>query len=172
MPATERANQEELIGPIRFPLPFQFMRILAVLAMLAYLSGCGSKPASLEDLGNRDLTLPGGQVIRVETMMDPKDMLRGLMFRTSLASDRGMLFVHMRPGLFGYWMYRTYIPLDIIWMDSSKHIVEMVANAPPCKTEASKCPHFGGTQPAQYVLELAGGMAQKYGLRVGDEVSF
>ena len=148
------------------------MRILALAASLAFLSGCGEKPSSLEDLGNRDITLPRGQVIRVETMMDPKDMLRGMMFRTSLAPDRGMLFVHVKPGLFGYWMYQTYIPLDIVWMDSSKHIVEIVTNAPPCKTEASKCPHFGGTQAAQYVLELAGGMAQKYGLRVGDEVSF
>ena len=148
------------------------MRFLALLTSLAFLSGCGSKPSSLEDLGNRDITLPRGQVIRVETMMDPKDMLRGMMFRTSLAPDRGMLFVHVKPGLFGYWMYQTYIPLDIVWMDSSKHIVEIVPNAPPCKTEASKCLHFGGTQAAQYVLELAAGMAQKYGLRVGDEVSF
>ena len=148
------------------------MRILALAASLAFLSGCGSKPSSHEDLGNRDITLPRGQVIRVETMMDPKDMLRGMMFRTSLAPDRGMLFVHVKTGQFGYWMYQTYIPLDIVWMDSSKRIVEIVPNAPPCKTEASKCPHFGGTQPAQYVLELASGMAQKYGLRVGDEVSF
>ena len=148
------------------------MRILTLAASLAFLYGCGSKPSSLEDLGNRDITLPRGQVIRVETMMDPKDMLRGMMFRTSLAPDRGMLFVHVKTGQFGYWMYQTYIPLDIVWMDSSKRIVEIVPNAPPCKTEASKCPHFGGTQPAQYVLELAAGMAQKYGLRVGDEVSF
>ncbi len=148
------------------------MRTLGIAVILAFLSSCGSKPTALEDLGNRDITLPGGQVIRVETMMDPKDMLRGLMFRTTLAPDRGMLFVHMKPGLFGYWMYRTLIPLDIIWMDSSRNIVEIVANAPPCKTEASKCPHFGGTQPAQYVLELGGGMAGKYGLRIGDQVSF
>ena len=69
-------------------------------------------------------------------------------------------------------MYQTLIPLDIVWMDSSKRIVEIVPDAPPCKTEASKCPHFGGNEPAQYVLELAGGMAKKYGINVGDYISF
>src|SRR5947209_17068234 len=113
------------------------MRISAAVLLTALAwalsNGCGSKPTSLEDLGTRDLTLPGGQIIRVQTMMDPKDMLRGMMFRTSLAPDRGMLFVHVRPGKFGYWMYQTYIPLDIIWMDSNKQIVEIAANAQPCK---------------------------------------
>ncbi|MGI8743384.1 MAG: DUF192 domain-containing protein [Bryobacteraceae bacterium] len=147
------------------------MRILAALALLP-LFGCGSKPSSMEDLSTRDVTLPGGQVLRVETMLDAKDMLRAMMFRKTLAPDRGMLFVHLRPGNYGYWMYQTYIPLDMIWMDSSRRIVEIVPNAPPCKTEASKCPHYGGSYPSQYVLELGGGMAQKYNLHVGDVVSF
>jgi hypothetical protein len=43
------------------------MRILAIAAILAFLCSCGSKPAALEDLGNRDITVPAGQVIRVDT---------------------------------------------------------------------------------------------------------
>jgi uncharacterized membrane protein (UPF0127 family) len=148
------------------------MRILLIIAASALLAGCGSKPASMEDLGTRDVVLPGGQTIRVETMIDTKDLLRGLMFRTSLPPDRGMLFIHMRPGNYPYWMYQTYIPLDMIWMDATKQIVEIVPSAPPCKTNASKCPHFGGNYMAQYVLQLGGGMAQKYGLHLGDRVSF
>lgn len=150
----------------------RFLAALALLSPLFALLGCRSKPASVEDLTRREVTLPGGQVLRVETMLDAKDLLRAMMFRTTLPPDRGMLFVHLRPGNYGYWMYQTYIPLDIIWMDSTRHIVEIVSNAPPCKTEASKCPHFGGTYPSQYVLEIAGGMAQKYGLHVGDVLAF
>lgn len=149
------------------------MRIRTILAALVLLAGCDSKPpTSMADLRTRDVVLPRGQVIRVETMMDAKDLLRGLMFRHSLAPDRGMLFIHMLPGNYPYWMYETYIPLDIIWMDATKHVVEIVPNAPPCKTNASKCPHFGGNYLAQYVLEIGGGMAQKYGVRVGDQISF
>ena len=148
------------------------MRIPIIVAALASLVGCGSKPASMGDIGTRDVVLPRGQVIRVETMIDTKDMLRGLMFRKSLAPDHGMLFIHTRPGNYPYWMYETYIPLDMIWMDATRHVVEIVPDAPPCKTNASRCPHFGGNYLAQYVLELGGGMAAKYGVRIGDAISF
>jgi uncharacterized membrane protein (UPF0127 family) len=151
---------------------FWFKRSFAPIVVLAALSACGDKPATMEDLHTRDVTLPGGQVIQAESMVDATDMLRGMMFRTSLAADHGMLFLHRGPGNYSYWMYRTLIPLDIIWMDSSKRIVEIVPNAQPCKTEASQCPKYGGHELAQYVLELGGGMAQKYNLRVGDYINF
>jgi uncharacterized membrane protein (UPF0127 family) len=143
------------------------MRYL-LLAVVLPLACCGPKPTTLEDFPTRPVTLPGGQVIRVETMVDNLDLIRGLMFRTSLAPDRGMLFVHPKPDLYTYWMYQTLIPLDIIWLGSNRDIVEIVENAQPCKTQASKCERYGGTQISAYVLEIAGGMAKKYGLSVGE----
>jgi uncharacterized protein len=143
------------------------MRYL-LLAVVLPLACCGPKPTTLEDFPTRPVTLPGGQVIRVETMVDNIDLIRGLMFRTSLAPDRGMLFVHPKPDVYTYWMYQTLIPLDIIWLGSNRDIVEIVENAQPCKTQASKCERYGGTQISAYVLEIAGGMAKKYGLSVGE----
>lgn len=126
----------------------------------------------MEDLNTRQVTLPGGQVIQAEAMADATDMLRGMMFRSSLAPDRGMLFFHRGPGHYQYWMYQIVIPLDMIWMDSSQRVVEIVPDAQPCKTAASQCPKYGGHESARYVLQLGGGMAQKYNLRVGDYISF
>ncbi len=148
------------------------MRFFAIPAVLIMLAGCGSQRSNLDDLNLRDITLPGGQIIRVETAVDARDMLRGLMFRTSLPNDRGMLFVHPHPGKYGYWMYQTDIPLDIVVMDSGKSIVAIAPNAPPCKTQASKCAHYLEDVTGQYALELAAGMAQKYGLHVGDRINF
>jgi uncharacterized membrane protein (UPF0127 family) len=148
------------------------MRYFVLFAALLFLCACGPKPATMEDIYLREVTLPGAQIIHAEQMFDVTDMMRGMMFRTSVAPDHGMLFLHRAPGNYSYWMYQTLIPLDIIWMDSSKRIVEIVPNAAPCKTEASKCPHYGGDQVAQYVLELGGGMAQKYGLKIGDYITF
>jgi len=105
-------------------------------------------------------------------MTHPVDMTRGMMFRESLAPDRGMLFFHPEPGLYQYWMYQVLIPLDIIWLDNQRRIVEISPQTPPCKTAASQCPHYGGTQRARYVLELAGGMAEKHGLKLGDTLDF
>jgi hypothetical protein len=126
----------------------------------------------MEDLLTREVTLPGGHIIRAETAVDTRDMMRGLMFRDSLAPDHGMLFVHPVSGNYGYWMYQTNIPLDMIWMDQNHRIVELVENAPPCKTAASKCPHFGGHQPARFVLELNGGSIRKFGIRKGQTIQW
>jgi uncharacterized protein len=147
------------------------MRYL-LLAVALPLACCGPKPTTLEDFPTRPVRLPGGQVIRVETMVENIDLIRGLMFRTSLAPDRGMLFVHPKPDLYTYWMYQTLIPLDIIWLGSNRDIVEIVENAQPCKTQASKCERYGGNQISAYALEIGGGMARKYGLSVGETLQW
>ena len=148
------------------------MRSLVLIYLVLFLAGCGSKPSPMEDLLTREVTLPGGHIIRAETAVDTRDIMRGLMFRDSLAPDHGMLFVHPVSGNYGYWMYQTLIPLDMIWIDADNKIVEIVENTPPCKTAASQCPLYGGHEMAKYVLQLRGGMAQKYGLKVGQQVQF
>ena len=147
------------------------MRLFLPLLAAVILAGC-EKASTIDDMNTIDLTLPGGEVIRVETMIDPEDQLRGMMFRTEMKPGHGMLFISRQPQKQSFWMYQTLIPLDMIWMDSDKRIVEIVPNASPCKTKASQCPQYGGHEYARYVLELAGGMAQKYGLKLGQQMRF
>jgi uncharacterized membrane protein (UPF0127 family) len=134
---------------------------------------CGPKPSTVEELHGRVVTLPDGRKIQAEVATTSEAMERGLMYRSSLAPDRGMLFIHVEPGTYPYWMYHCLIPLDLIWMDSNRRIVEIVPNAPPCKTEdASRCPNYGGHEQARFVLEVGGGMAAKHGLKTGDVLTF
>jgi uncharacterized membrane protein (UPF0127 family) len=106
-------------------------------------------------------------------MRQQVDQMRGMMFRDSLAKDRGMLFVHTSEMNVPYWMYQVRIPLDIIWMDHDRKIVEISANTPACTSNTSRdCPSYGGHEKARYVLELAGGGAGMYGLHVGDTLNF
>jgi uncharacterized membrane protein (UPF0127 family) len=137
------------------------------------LAGCAGRDP-VRDFDSSVVTLPGGQKITAEVMRNDADMMRGMMFRDSIEPDRGMLFVHQRPGAYTYWMYQVKIPLDIIWLDTNRRILEISANTPPCKsTSARECPHYGGSSPeARYVLELGGGMAAKYGLGVGQQLDF
>jgi len=146
------------------------MRAIALL-LLVLLAGC-DKPTTEADFYTSDITLPGGQVIKTEFVYDTAGALRGMQFRNSIAPDHGMLYAHRIPGKYGYWMYQTLIPLDMIWMDPKDKVVEIVENAPPCKTPASQCPHYGGNEVAQYVLELGAGMVKKYGVKVGDTISW
>jgi uncharacterized protein len=146
------------------------MRAIAPLILLL-LASC-DKPTTQEDFYTTDITLPGGQLIKTEFVFETVDALRGMQFRNSIAPDHGMLYAHRIPGKYGYWMFQTLIPLDMIWMDSKHTVVEIIENTPPCKTPASQCPHYGGNQVAQYVLQLAGGMAKKYGLKLGDTINW
>lgn len=155
-------------------LPFYRMRHFIPLILLIFvLAGCSGPETGDTDLAaTRKITLPGGQVIRAEVEINPVDMQKGMMFRDSLARGRGMLFIHQTPGMNPYWMYQMKIPLDIVWMDSAHHIVEIAADTPPCKTKASLCPTYGGHEMAQYVLELGAGEARRLGLNLGQTLEF
>ena len=146
---------------------------LAFLAVLLALSGCGNKTTEADGLNITEVTLPGGQTVLAETMRQQIDQMRGMMFRDSLAKDRGMLFVHADEANYPYWMYQVRIPLDIVWMDRGRHIVEISANTPPCPSKAAhECPTFGGHEKAHYVLEMSAGASSSYGLKVGDQLTF
>lgn len=145
---------------------------LALSVALIFLAACSEPTTRPEDIGTRLITMPGGQRVRVEVKILAEDIMRGMMFREKLDPDRGMMFLHKPPGKYAYWMYQVKIPLDIIWMDEQGNIVEISPNTPPClQPTASQCPVYGGSQTAQVVLELAGGMAEKYGLKTGMRVS-
>jgi len=148
------------------------MRPLVLFLLAFWLLGCRSKTTPLDALRTREVRLPGGQVIRAESAVDTRDVLRGLAFRDSLPEDHGLLYFHARSGYYGYWMYQVNFPLDMIWMDDNHTIVEIVENAPPCKTAASKCPHFGGQHLAHYGLEINAGSVRKYHLQVGQTIQW
>ena len=102
---------------------------------------------------------------------DP-DREQGLMYRTELKPNEGMLFVFNENAVHCFWMKNTLIPLDIIWMDLNRRIIAINENAPPCKTQASKCPKYGGKQIAAFALQIAGGTARKYGLQLGQTIQW
>ena len=143
------------------------------LAPLVFLLGCAQENSGvLEDLTQRNVTLPDGRLIRAEVMIKPADMERGMMYRDSLPQGHGVLFVHNKLGPYRYWMNNVKIPLDIIFMDDAKRIVEIAADTPPCTSKPSECPLYGGHHMEMFVLELAGGEARRFSLREGQTLTF
>jgi len=143
-----------------------------VLVLCGATTGCGDQTGAKEKLYGRVVTLPNGQKINAELVMHAADMQRGMKYRDSLAPDKGMLFVHGKEGNYPYWMHEVRIPLDIIWMNSNRVIVDFYRNAQPCLKTPDQCPAYGGRKQAIYVLELAGGMFDKYGLQLGQRLEF
>jgi len=143
-----------------------------LFSLCVFLAACGAKESPLDVLESRVVTFPNGEKVRAEVRIKQSDLMRGMMFRDSLPHGSGMLFILPKLGPYGYWMYEVKIPLDIIWMDGSHRITEIVPNAPPCKAKASECPTYGGHTNSLFVLELNGGEAQRLGLKVGDTLTF
>lgn len=127
-----------------------------------FVSGCD---VSLQP----KIITPTGHVIHLEVAITPEDQQRGLMGRTGLASDAGMLFVFDTPRRLGFWMKDTLIPLDVVFIDSTKKIVD-IQTMPPCPAEVELCPNYTAKEPALYALEINGGAAEKMGLKVGDQL--
>ena len=107
-----------------------------------------------------------GHRISIELATDNASREHGLMMRTTLAADHGMLFVFPDVGMRWFWMKNTLVTLDILYFDADRKLVSMQLNVPPCK--ADPCPSYPSEGPARYVLELAAGTATQIGTRPGD----
>jgi uncharacterized membrane protein (UPF0127 family) len=90
---------------------------------------------------------------------------RGLMFRTALAADRGMLFDFVEPQETAFWMKNTLIPLDMLFVRADGVIANIKADAKP--GDLNPIPSDG---PIRAVIEIAGGGAAKLGIKPGDHV--
>ncbi|MBN2483304.1 MAG: DUF192 domain-containing protein [Candidatus Omnitrophica bacterium] len=122
-----------------------------------------------------DRSLPRKVCVRsacfeVEVADTPHTRQKGLMYRTTLEKNHGMLFIFSQSTPTGFWMKNTYIPLDMIWIDESTYIVAVKQNALPCTQDP--CPVMSPGQPARYVLEINSGLTAEYGIQIGDKVSF
>jgi uncharacterized protein len=146
---------------------------LALLTLLI-CAGCSPKGegGAVEDLKARLVTLPDGREIRAEVLVKPAEMARGMMYRDPLPQGRGLLFIHDKPAPYRYWMSNVTAPLDIIFMDSNRQIVEISADTPPCTSKPEACPVYGGHNIEQFVLELRAGEAQRLGLHKGQTLTF
>ena len=103
----------------------------------------------------------------VELAKNDQERTRGLMFRRELAPSSGMLFLFEAPEIRRFWMRNTLIPLDMIFLNERKIVVGIEENTIP-HDETSR----GPDQPAQYVVEVAGGEARKHGITVGSRAEF
>jgi uncharacterized membrane protein (UPF0127 family) len=102
--------------------------------------------------------------VRVEIADDASEQSRGLMYRTALAEDRGMLFVFPDEEERSFWMRNTLIPLSIAFMDSEGRIVDL-QDMKPLDDDP---PHYVSAEPAQYALEANKGFFEERGVEVGD----
>ena len=103
--------------------------------------------------------------VEAEVADDRAERARGLMERTALAEDAGMLFVFKRERQLSFWMKNTLIPLSIAYIAADGRIVD-IEDMEPLDDE-TKHP---SAEPAQYALEVNQGFFEERGIEVGDTV--
>lgn len=143
--------------------------INVIAGLMMGLALLGSAPKFFT--GNDELeplsieTRTGTQGFLVEVARTREEQARGLMYRKSMAADHGMLFTLKQPRQVSFWMKNTYIPLDLLFVDSQGTILQIEANAEP-ETLTSR----RSEAPVSAVLEINGGLSQQLGISPGQTV--
>jgi len=158
----------EVDNLLRFPYRrprYRGPRLLLALAMLALMQ-CAHAPD-----GPRVVIVgPGNQAratVNVELAQTGPQRERGLMYRSGLAADSGMLFIFKAPVHASFWMHNTQIPLDMVFAGSNRQVIGVIANAQPYSDAPLEVPGI-----SQYVLEVNGGFCKQHGIKAGDRLEF
>lgn len=106
-------------------------------------------------------------MITIQIADNDAEREEGLMWRRYMPEDDGMLFIFNDQVIQTFWMKNTFIPLDMVFADSTGKIVSIHANATPF-SEAT----ISSGSPAEYVVEVNGGFCARYGIEEGDRIEF
>jgi uncharacterized membrane protein (UPF0127 family) len=137
--------------------------IVGALLVSAIAAPGSSAPLRTEPL--EIVTSGGVRHFTVEIADTDATRESGLMFRKSMAPNKGMLFDFGSPQTVTFWMKNTLIPLDMIFIAKDGHVVSIARNAVPMSE--ALIPSGG---PIVGVLELRGGRAAEIGVKPGDVV--
>jgi len=123
--------------------------------MILFLSSiltawAGGSDAGLEIFESRQLLI-AGKLIRLEIADTPNRRRQGLMFRSRLGDNAGMIFTYKEAGDHRIWMKNTLIPLTVVWIDKMATVIG-IKKINPCKQE--KCPVYSVLSPSKYIIEF------------------
>lgn len=103
--------------------------------------------------------------IGIEIASSKAQRERGLMHRTRLGENQGMLFAYPDQAPRGVWMKNTLLPLDVLFLAGDGSIVAMLNNLQPCPSDP--CPIYNSQASARYMLELNAGFITKNNVKIG-----
>ena len=154
----------------------QFGFILAISVTVLSLSNCKDETKPIKQtkiLFKREgeLTITKADdskvVLNIEIADTDFDIQTGLMYRNSMETKQGMLFVFDDVSERYFYMKNTKIPLDLIYINENKTIVSFQKNAKPFDETS-----LPSNAPAKYVLEVNAGLVNLWKLSLGDSIDY
>ncbi len=142
------------------------------IILSVFLGGCFVNPSNLQV---SVITGAEEHDFKVQIADSLEERTKGLQQVAELSDEEGMWFVFDHPQNLSFWMKDTLIALDIIFVSAEMKVINVAHNVPPCSEadpEQVFCKTYVATEPAQYVLEIRGGLAEELGISSGDVVKF
>lgn len=134
----------------------QFFIITAVIFL--FLAGCSEKEKMVS------ITV-GNDIYHIEIARTREEQSRGLMYRESLGSDEGMIFIYKEDRKLSFWMKNTSIPLSIAFVAKDGTIKEIHQMKPESLTPVNS------THSVRYALELPSGSFKRSNVKVDDKIT-
>jgi uncharacterized protein len=135
------------------------LRLIPLTVLTLALVGCGQSNITLHSPdGSRSVT------VKVEVADSPKERKKGLMDRTALDNNTGMLFAFTEPQIVKFWMKNTKLPLDIFFFDNTGSFVSYAAME-PCLEDP--CTTYSSAALSSFALETNTGFRETHKIGVG-----
>lgn len=115
------------------------------------------------------LLVGGTKKFKVETVVSPEALKKGLSGRKRLPKGTGMLFIFPELTVHSMWMPDMNFPLDVIWLDEQFSIVHISYGLRPCEPKQT-CPSVSSIYSTMYAIEVVAGQAAEYGFRLGQDL--
>ncbi len=161
--------------------PKHFLFLIIVLTTFS-LSNCGKKGGSKRIETVTQPTEPPFKKEGVLTFFNANDTIKtidieiadnnqeraqGMMYRSSMDHNKGMLFIMDYEEPQSFWMKNCQLSLDIMYVNSSYEIVSLYKHTPPYSDT-----NIPSMKPALYVVETSAGFCDKFGVEVGNSIQF
>jgi hypothetical protein len=163
-------------------------RTLACAAMIVAVAACSRSSDRAASSATADVTATatvapvafgtaelraGDRAIRVEVASTRAQSERGLGYRDTLAADAGMIFDLHRTQVPVFWMKGMRFPLDMVWIDDAKRVVDVARDVPPQPgAKDDELRRYSPAVPVRYTLEVNAGAAARLGLAPGAQLTF
>lgn len=155
----------EKIAPVKKKKSKKWL-IPVILVVLLTLSGI-----SLFNQGQTyriQIVLPDGKVLLAEVADSQEEHLLGFFMAGLLTPDLAVLFIYEDTGIKTIWSRNIQIPVDLIWLDAKRKVIQVDSNVMPCLKEP--CPDYQSDEAAMFLLQLVSGAAREHDLEKGASI--
>tara|TARA_B100000287_G_C20537410_1_gene743296 strand:+ start:126 stop:611 length:486 start_codon:yes stop_codon:yes gene_type:complete len=155
------------------------LKILYIGILIFFLKGCVNfnRPKIIVEQqilfqkeATLDLLQSNGELIsslNIEIANSPYERETGLMYRTNMEKNQGMLFIFDEESVLTFYMKNTYMSLDLIFINEKREIVSIFKNAMPNDVSS-----ISSKLPSKYVLEVIQGVCDNLNLKIGDRINY